>query len=52
MNGTHVIATVTDPSPGSLPHNQQVHLCSSRTGAAQTLSAAIGQLAYLGVPAI
>lgn len=47
---THVIAAVADASPGSLPHYEQVHLCPSRTGTAQTLSAAIGRLPYLGVP--
>lgn len=52
MTGTHVVAAVADASPGSLPHHQQVHLRSSGTGAAQTLSAAIGQLSYLGVSAV
>lgn len=47
---THVVAAVADASPGPLPHHEQVHLCSSRTGTAQTLSAAIGRLPDLGVP--
>lgn len=51
LHVTHIIAAVANASPGSLPHNKQVHLCSSRTGTAQTLSAVIGHLPYLGVPA-
>lgn len=48
---TYIIAAVADASPGFLPHDKQVHLCSSGTGTAQTLSAAVGHLPHLGVPA-
>lgn len=49
--GTYIVATVPNASSGSLPHDEQVHLCSPGTGTAQALSAAIGHLSYLGVPA-
>lgn len=51
QQGTHIIAAIADAFPGPLPHDEQVHLCSSGTGTAQTLPAAIGWLSHLGVPA-
>lgn len=48
---TYIVATVANASSGSLPHDEQVHLRPSGAGTAQALSAAIGHLSYLGVPA-
>lgn len=47
---THIVAVVSDASPGSFSQHQQVHLCLYRARAAQRLSAPIGGLPRVGEP--
>lgn len=47
---THIVAIVSDTSPGSFSQHQQVHLRLYWARAAQRLTAPIGGLPWVGIP--